>query len=260
VSAQPSGRAIVLTFDNLGEASALERGTWDQQAPLGRDPSVTTVLPRLLDALDGLGMAATFFVEALNCELYPRALREIAGRGHELGVHGWRHEAWSRLSSVQERELLARAGRAFASLGLRPQAFRPPGGKPTAATEALLRELGYRWWSPVGEGTRHGDGLAAIPFDWELVDAYHLMRRFGELRVQRGDGRAPLRPREAAQRLTGGLAERQGTQTVIFHPFLMVDEAWWDGTRRVLARIAELGREGRVWTGPGGELAASLGT
>ena len=40
----PDGRerAIVLTFDNLGEASALQRGTWDPDTPLGEDPSVTT--------------------------------------------------------------------------------------------------------------------------------------------------------------------------------------------------------------------------
>jgi peptidoglycan/xylan/chitin deacetylase (PgdA/CDA1 family) len=259
VSTQRPARAIVLTFDNLGEASALERGTWDQEAPLGRDPSVTFVLPKLLDELDALGIAATFFVEALNCELYPQAVREIAARGHELGVHGWRHEAWSRLSSARERELLARAGRAFASLGIQPRAFRPPGGEPTSTTEPLLRELGYSWWSPVGDGPRYDEGLIAIPFDWELVDAYHLMPRFGELRARRGDGRAPLRPRVAAERFTSVLAHRADTQTVILHPFLMIDHAWWEQTRRILTRIAELGRDGRAWTGPGGELVASLG-
>jgi peptidoglycan/xylan/chitin deacetylase (PgdA/CDA1 family) len=210
-----NSRAIVLTFDNLGEASELERGTWDAQAPLGDHPSVAVVLPKLLETLRGLEMAATFFVEALNCELYPRAVREIAARGHELGVHGWRHETWSRLSSARERALLARADRAFASLGVQPRGFRPPGGEPTDATEPLLRELGYLWWSPVGEGARYRDGLATIPFEWDLVDAYHLMERFGELRVQRGDRRAPLRPREAAERLTSRLAHGAGTQTVV---------------------------------------------
>lgn len=249
----------MLTFDNLGEASELERGTWDAQVPLGRHPSVTVVLPKLLDALDALGMVATFFVEALNCELYPWVVCEIAARGHEVGVHGWRHEAWTQLSSDRERELLVRAGRAFASLGIQPRAFRPPGGEPTAATEALLREFGYRWWSPSGEGTGVRDGLAAIPFEWELVDAYHLMERFAELRVERGDGRAPLRPDETAEHLISRLARATGPQTVILHPFLMSEEAWWEEATRVLARIADLGRDRRVWTGPGGEFAASLG-
>src|ERR1700733_14515296 len=70
--------ALVLTFDNLGEASALERG--EQQVPTGRDPSVTRALPWLLDELDRHGLKATFFVEAINCELYPDAVAGIAAR------------------------------------------------------------------------------------------------------------------------------------------------------------------------------------
>src|ERR1700753_1464906 len=106
----PDGRkrAIVLTFDNLGEASLLQRGTWDPRTPLGEDPSVTTALPRLLDALHESRLAAPVFVEGVNAELTPRALREIAARGHELGAHGWRHEQWGELSAQprHERELL----------------------------------------------------------------------------------------------------------------------------------------------------------
>ena len=85
--------ALVLTIDNLGEASALERG--EAFAPTRRDPSVTQALPWLLDELDRHGLTATFFVEAINCELYPDAVAGIAARGHELGHHGWSHEQWA---------------------------------------------------------------------------------------------------------------------------------------------------------------------
>src|SRR5450755_4367764 len=130
---------VLLTFDNLGEAADLERGTWPEDEPLGRHPSVTRVLPRLLAELDAQGLRATFFVEAINCELYPDALREIAARGHELGVHGWRHESWGELAPPRERELLVRAGDAFRTLGLQhPRGFRPPGGLATADTVSLL--------------------------------------------------------------------------------------------------------------------------
>src|ERR1700722_15642397 len=96
---------ITLTFDNLGEATALERGTWNRSAPLGADPSVTVALPRLLDELARLGLPATFCVEAINCGLYPAAVREIDARGHELAMHGWGHERWSELDGEHEREL-----------------------------------------------------------------------------------------------------------------------------------------------------------
>src|SRR5262249_51170155 len=77
---------IILTFDNLGEASELERGTRDERFPLGRHPSVTDALPRLLDELGRLQLRATFFIEGINCELNPDAVRAIAARGHEVGV------------------------------------------------------------------------------------------------------------------------------------------------------------------------------
>src|ERR1700761_4376921 len=169
-------RAIVLTFDNLGEASALERGTWDPGTPLGEGPSVTEALPRLLSLLEAHRLTATFFIEAINAELNPQALAQISAGGHEIGAHGWQHEQWSELSPAQEREVLERAARAYHACGLGVRGFRPPGGELTADTPALLRELGITWCSPAGDGPPSHDsqGLVTGPFDWELVDAYHL--------------------------------------------------------------------------------------
>ncbi len=248
----PRGHAIVLTFDNLGEASALQRGTWDPQTPLGSDPSVTRALPWLLDALDHSGLRATFFVEAINCELNPEALRTISARGHELGVHGWEHEAWGALDPDAERDLLGRATRAFASAGLNARGFRPPGGELTARTLGLLRELGYEWCSPAGDGPpTNREGLVVVPFDWELVDAYHLMARFAELRERRGDSSAPIDAEAAGERMAAALRDA-GEQTVIMHPFLMLDAAWRRQVQRLLTGLAARG--GVV---PGGEFARS---
>jgi peptidoglycan/xylan/chitin deacetylase (PgdA/CDA1 family) len=254
-------RATVLTFDNLGEASALQRGTWDPQTPLGDDPSVTRALPWLLDALDDSGLRATFFVEAINCELNPDALRSISARGHELGVHGWEHEAWGGLDAVQERDLLERATRAFAGLGLSARGFRPPGGELTAHTPGLLRELGFEWCSPARDAGGRDlirelelarESLVAVPFDWELVDAYHLMARFADLRERRGDSAAPLGAEATGDRMARSLRDAVGPQTVIMHPFLMLDEAWRGQVKRLLERMAARG--GVV---PGGVFARS---
>lgn len=235
-------RAIVLTFDNLGEASALQRGTWDAQTPLGSDPSVTQALPWLLDALDHSGVRATFFVEAINCELNPEALRTISARGHELGVHGWEHETWGALDPAIERDLLERATRAFAAAGLSASGFRPPGGELTARTLELLRELGFAWCSPAGHGPPAvSDGVVVVPFDWELVDAYYLMERFADLRTRRGDSAAPVAAEAAGDRMVAALAGGEGPRTVIMHPFLMLDAAWRDQVQRLLEQVAALG-------------------
>jgi peptidoglycan/xylan/chitin deacetylase (PgdA/CDA1 family) len=260
--------APVLTFDNLGEASELERGTWPTGAPLGTHPAVTDALPRLLDELAANELSATFFIEAINCELYPDALLEIATRGHEIAMHGWRHELWSELAPAHERDALRRGIAAFATLGIGVNGFRPPGGALTRASPALLCEAGISWCSPAGgsAGVRdrlafvpfERDRLAFVPFDWELVDAYHLMGRFGPLRAARGDTSEPLDPIATAARMFARLAQGGGLRTVILHPFLMLDDAWFAGVRKLLSRIASLARSGDTWVVPGGRFARWL--
>jgi len=251
---EPMTSALVLTFDNLGEASALERGELPAGTRLGRHPSVTRALPWLLDQLDRHGLIATFFIEAINCELYPDAVREIVAGGHEIGHHGWAHETWRELTPEREREALACGLDAFEALGVRPLGFRPPGGELTSASPALLREHGFDWCSPVGGAPGLRDGLAYVPFDWELVDAYHLMESFGPLRAERGDPVAPRTPAELADWMAHRIAAG-GTQTLIMHPFLMLDKAWSEGVVAVLAAVAELAQDGLTSVVPGGLFA-----
>jgi peptidoglycan/xylan/chitin deacetylase (PgdA/CDA1 family) len=253
----PLINALVLTFDNLGEAAALERGELPAGARLGRDPSVTKALPWLLDQLDRHGLIATFFLEAINCELYPDAVQEIVIGGHEIGHHGFSHETWRDLSPQEERDTLARGLDAFDKLGLRPRGFRPPGGELTEQTPAILRELGFEWCSPAGGHAEVRDDLAYVPFDWELVDAYHLMDSFGALRLSRGDPERRRAPAELADWLAHRLAAG-GCQTLILHPFLMLDDAWAAGVADVLSVLAELTRDGLTSVVPGEMFAASL--
>jgi hypothetical protein len=250
--------ALVLTIDNLGEARALERGTQPPDEPVGNDPSVTLALPWLLDELGAHSLSATFFVEAINTELYPDALKELAARGHELGLHGWRHEQWASLSAVDERDIFTRGAGAFAGLGIEVRGFRPPGGELNSRTPALLRGAGLSWCSPAGgtAGVRHG--LAYVPFGWDLVDAYHLMDSFGALRRSRGDPESAVDPGELADRWEEELADLANTgslRTLVLHPFLMLDERWAGGVSRLFAFMAELARERRTWVVAGGVFA-----
>ena len=108
-----SRATVSVTFDNLGEVTALARGEWPEGEPLGEHFSVTRLLPRIMDLLEETGLQATFFVEGLNAELYPEALRALADAGHEVAYHGWCHETWSELEADDERELLERGVRAL---------------------------------------------------------------------------------------------------------------------------------------------------
>ena len=67
-----SGRAeVALTFDD------------------GPHPDWT---PRVLDALDGIGAKATFFVVGRSASLHGAIVRDARRRGHEIGTHLYSHD------------------------------------------------------------------------------------------------------------------------------------------------------------------------
>jgi peptidoglycan/xylan/chitin deacetylase (PgdA/CDA1 family) len=208
-----------ITFDNLGEVTALARGEFPAGEPLGRHSSVTRALPRILEALEATGLRATFFVEGLNTELYPDALAAIAAAGHEVAYHGWCHERWGGLDPGEEADVLARGVSALEALGLRPLGFRPPGGELNPASLPLLRELGFTYASPAGHAAAAREGVAILPFAWPLVDAYHYLPRFAALR----GSQEPHAPSDFARVLGDALADavaRGHRSSVVFHAFL----------------------------------------
>jgi peptidoglycan/xylan/chitin deacetylase (PgdA/CDA1 family) len=207
---------VSVTFDNLGEAAELERGTWPEDRPLGEHFSVREALPRIVELLAGAGLPATFFLEGLNGELYPEVLEALRAAGHEVACHGWQHEPWHGVA--EERDRLARSREALGG----PVGFRPPGGRLNAGTPALLRELGYRYCSPAGSRAGRLDGLAALPFRWELIDAYFYVPHFASLRERNGDPGDPIEPARLRERVLAALDDhREGHLALIFHPFLL---------------------------------------
>lgn len=216
-----SPRTVVLTFDNLGASAEIESGALPDGVAEDDHPSLRA-LPGLLDLLEELGLPATFFVEARNCEVHPTTVRGIAERGFEVGHHAWRHERWGDLDAAAEADVLARGARAFATIGVPVRGFRPPGGATSPRTAALLREHGMDWISPEGDRVAAlGDGVLSVPFRWPLVDALYRFGPFAGLRAVHHLPADVLAPDEAAARLRAELDGDPGTPTPVLHPFLM---------------------------------------
>jgi peptidoglycan/xylan/chitin deacetylase (PgdA/CDA1 family) len=249
-------RTVVLTFDNLGEAAEEERGTWTG-AP-GAHPSVHVALPALLDLLGELALQATFFVEGVNAERYPDAVRAIAARGHEVGLHAWRHDRWGGLDGARQAELLARGVAAFGALGVGVEGFRPPGGELPAGGLERLAAAGLRWCSPAGgRVTSDPSGIAVLGFRWPLVDATYLYAPLAEQRRALGLGDATLGAGDAVQRLEAGLAD-DDPAVLVLHPFLAVDPAVREAHAGLLRRLAAARDAGALRIVAGRVLAAEL--
>jgi peptidoglycan/xylan/chitin deacetylase (PgdA/CDA1 family) len=252
-----SGAAISVSFDNLGEAAELERGDRDPGEPLGDHYSVTTALPKVLELLAEHEIAATFFVEGLNAEVYPDALREIRDAGHEVGFHAWRHEQWGSLDPDAEADNLDRGLAALRGIGLEPAGFRPPGGLISESTLTLLRERGLEYCSPAG--TAAGvDEVAVLPFEWPNVDAFHVLPAFAELRERKlGSDQAggPEAIRETLLAAVDGAGDGDAL-TLVLHTVMIEMEL--DAVRDVLARVRARENAGEVWVARCDEVARRL--
>lgn len=242
---------LSLTFDNLGEAAELEMGALPADAPLGRHQTALEVVPRLLGQLAERRIAATFFVEGLNAEIYPDLLREIDARGHEVAYHAWRHEQWAGLSAAEQAANLARGLAAFEPLGLPIAGLRPPGGQLGDGGTRVLREAGLRYCSPAGAGAGFEDGIALLPFQWRHLDASCVLPPLGPAREQISGSTDPIEPARFGAWLEAEidrLARDGGYLAIVLHPF-MLD---WLGEERLAAlldRVAEAAASEEVWVG-----------
>jgi peptidoglycan-N-acetylglucosamine deacetylase len=134
----PGGRLeVVLTFDD------------------GPSPRTT---PSVLAELARHGARATFFVLGAKVARHPEIVKAILAGGHEIGVHGQKHD---RLLSLRHpRRIAAEIDQARATVqsitGHKPSLFRPPIGHVSPRTAVAARQLAL---TLVGWSVRARDGL-----------------------------------------------------------------------------------------------------
>ncbi|MEV4333169.1 polysaccharide deacetylase family protein [Streptomyces sp. NPDC049597] len=142
----PSVRsALGPTLDGRGDPRRLAL-TFDD----GPDPGST---PHFLRALDRLGVRATFFVLGSRLARHRELGRRIAAEGHELAVHGWRHERGWAPRPVRDAHDVARSADAVHRVsGVYPRWYRPPYGVLTGGRWAAARRAGLTpvLWSAWG--------------------------------------------------------------------------------------------------------------
>jgi peptidoglycan/xylan/chitin deacetylase (PgdA/CDA1 family) len=111
-----------------GRLSARRHGARDVPAvAFTFDDGPGDVTAAVLDVLARHGARATFDVLGERITGREALLRRIAG-GHEVGVHGWRHEDHRRRPVAHAREAAAAAAAVRSLTGVRPRLFRPPFG------------------------------------------------------------------------------------------------------------------------------------
>jgi peptidoglycan/xylan/chitin deacetylase (PgdA/CDA1 family) len=128
----PAGGGVVLSFD---------------------DGPHTEGTPRVLAELERVRARAIFFVCGEQVERRPEVVREVLAAGHELGLHGYRHQTrrqWTRrLLTDDTRRAIAAVADATGSV---PRLYRPPHGVFSLPGLRVIRDLGLEplLWSTWG--------------------------------------------------------------------------------------------------------------
>jgi peptidoglycan/xylan/chitin deacetylase (PgdA/CDA1 family) len=178
---------VALTFDFDAESSWLGSSGAAGPATLSRGAyGAHEGVPRILRLLDAHAIPGTFFIPGDTAVRHENVVTDIVAGGHEIGHHGFVHEAPQFLSAHEERAVLEHGFEALARHGVTPVGYRSPGGEVSPSTYPLLLEFGLRYdSSQVGRDAPYWveiDGspsdLAEVPFAWELTDSAHFLFAF----------------------------------------------------------------------------------
>jgi peptidoglycan/xylan/chitin deacetylase (PgdA/CDA1 family) len=129
---------------------------------------------RFLQILSDLEVRATFFVPGYIAETHPALIRAIDDERHEVGLHGYLHEAVDQVDEPWYREILRKSiGILGDLLGRAPVGYRSPNWAMTEFLPDLLREHDIQYDSSL-MGFDHPyvfRGLVEIPVSWAADDA-----------------------------------------------------------------------------------------
>jgi peptidoglycan/xylan/chitin deacetylase (PgdA/CDA1 family) len=135
-------------------ATGSPRSRWKDTATCFREhygsdrPAGELVAPtrRILDLFDRHQVRGTFFVLGEVAGFYPELVKEIAGRGHEIGCHGFHHVDIDLLGETGFRDQLTRGQRALTELIGRPVVgYRAPNLLLRDFMIPVLKDLGFRY-------------------------------------------------------------------------------------------------------------------
>ena len=117
-------------------------------------------------------LKATFFVPAIIAERNEKLLNKFLSQGHEIGLHGYAHEAVCDITDSEFTIALERSIEVFERLtGRRPRGFRSPGWEMTNHMLSELKRFGLYDSSLAGSDHPYSiNGVVEVPVSWSRED------------------------------------------------------------------------------------------
>ncbi len=214
-------------------------------------------VPRILEGYRRYDLRQTFFIPAWCIEHYPKAVEAILEGGHEIGFHGYIHEAPNSLSRDEERYWLERSIEVIERFtGKRPRGNRSPLYHFSDNTADLLIDQGFVYDSslmgadiPYFLKTGNGE-LVELPTHWGIDDwppYVHSLELDYVMPVM-----APSRAMQGFREEFEAAYDAGALWIAVWHPFVSGRLARW---REVEKLIDDMVSRGDVWLAPLEEIA-----
>ena len=138
-------------------------------------------VPRILRILEKYNIKATFNIPGEVADLFPKLVKDIFDKGHEIGNHGYTH-VWPEHFATREEEFdeYYRANKRIEEItGNAPVGFRSPAWEFSKYTPGILEELGIKYSSNMMHTDKvhrleignEKKKLIEIPIHWAMDDA-----------------------------------------------------------------------------------------
>ncbi|KAF7677780.1 glucose 1-dehydrogenase [Alternaria burnsii] len=135
----------------------------------------TVGIDRLLKLFDKYNIKATWFTPAHTADVFPKQIRKIVEKGHEIGLHGYTHESVSLLSEEQQRDVLEKSIQVLENIEYDhsfmhhdSQPYYVPSPHHVTYTETDLSKPTSHWMTPMS--TLKPSAVVEIPANWHLDD------------------------------------------------------------------------------------------
>jgi len=100
---------------------------------------------KILEILKRHKIKSTFFVTGIWVKKHPELVKMIDKEGHEIGLHGYRHIDYTKLTKKQVVSDLIKTKQVVEEIiGKKIKYFRPPAGKVNEVVKSCCKELGLK--------------------------------------------------------------------------------------------------------------------
>lgn len=143
---------------------------------------ISAGIPNLIKILDKYKIKATFFVTGDVLRSYPKYFKKLKKQGHEIAIHGYRHERLDDLSNLKKEENIRKSVELYKKIfNTYPKGFRAPQHSIDEKTLELLKKYGFKYDSSLTPWNFYH-----IIFFWKIKQKF--LNNFKRMKPHKIDG------------------------------------------------------------------------